>query len=625
MNIFSPSSHAIQIHSSSKLIGTHKYPRLREDIYRSTIHYLDNAINDKKCTKDALIELKITDVLSSEKMKETVNSDEYKQKAMQYLDEMKYAILLNDVTYLKNVACLYDTRIIIEELRIGIFKDSEVINQKNPHSYKSPSQSLRFILLNNNLIYVGAHTASLTPNGKGLFVDLNGCKYCGKFKDGDIASNVPLTVTFSDGIIYQRIFNQGTEPKDVFFCKLLNQRINSNKYNTQDIIDILKNAPRGAKVYLRPNEIIIHYTDYEKYVIPTKLTEAELSSNNNFHEVNNSGMSADKNKKIFCLTDKVYFTDNMENDFQFPGRVDNFKKYLLEEHGMKKIISITANESDHKTEKTSEMVNKYIKLDDFSVYNIENEVQKVEQFAKEESILNCGEFTTLTTQLFIKYLNTLDKETQQKFYNQYELENGELDNGALQKDNHDHIMLFIVDKKTDERVCVIDAWLIAKYPHQIFIGTEDDYFKLLKISIDNKYIKNDISKKHIKTMENYNKMAFKLTIDKFHAVQRCASDDTFNQELQNPSKPNGLWVVSNTLKCYYVMGKVPTRTKVTLVNTNTHGLQKLLSRMAEGERWSNEALRKFVEITEDIKIKYKKPKIIQMHNGKRLNAKTNKR
>ena len=173
------------------------------------------------------------------------------------------------------------------------------------------------------------------------------------------------------------------------------------------------------------------------------------------------------------------------------------------------IISSTANISYKRADK-------YKKLDDFrkSYQNIKEQIQQVEQFVKDEGILNCGEFTQLTVQLFTKYLNQLNEETRRDFFERYEIQNGHLDNGSTDnKNNHDHTFLLIVDKKSGKRVCVIDTWPITEYPHQIFIGTEDNFAELLKINVDDAYIKNNFTKEHIQKCGKYNDFTFKLTID----------------------------------------------------------------------------------------------------------------
>ncbi len=642
----------IQTNPASKLINTHKYPHLRQDVYQAIINYINNKLtNDTKFTREQLLELRIDGLSLSEQMTNIMKPNtKTEQDATRYLEEMKYAILLNDVKYLQKLPAdnlnnsLQEITKNIQQFHIDIFKNSANVHQNNPHSYKSPSQSLKIILLNNGLVYVGPHKANLIPDGRGLLVDANGCKYSGKFKDGVIDSNASLMVHFPDGSIYKNTntFNQKSTTNHAFICQLFNQHINSGGYNTQDIIDIIKTAPQKAKVYLKNNEIIVHYTDYEKYTIPTKLTEVELLSNGNFHEVDNSGMSDNKNEKIFCLTDRVYFTDDMENGFVFPGGVNKFKEYLTKE--MKHIISESANKSDGKTKEIREMKDKYSKLDTFRDYGIKDKMQKIEQFAKTEGILNCGEFTPFTTQLFIKYLNTLEPEMQQNFYNQYEIENGELDNEMDEENNHDHTMLFVVDKNSRKQVCVIDAWLIAKYPHQIFIGTGDEYFKLLQVSVDGEYVKKGISKEHIQTYKSNPLDAFKLTKDKFHAVtifepkfedDRTLSNDEVDKqmldeverELKESNKPNGLWVIltPDDTKCFLVNGKAPNRTKyeLTIKDENKPFSLAIFKSMGPEKRWSNEALRECFIIPENTPIKttYRKPKIIHKYSGVRLDEK----
>ncbi len=113
----------------------------------------------------------------------------------------------------------------------------------------------------------------------------------------------------------------------------------------------------------------------------------------------------------------------------------------------------------------------------------------------------------------------------------------------------------------------------------------------------------------------------KYRIDKFHAVQKYKSDDEANKQLQNSKKPNGLWVVLNPLKCYYVIGKVPNRIKVDLVIRGEQ--RQMIPYLSRDNRLSNEKLNELVIIPEDgdIKTEYKKLKIIQISTGKRLNAK----
>ena len=125
----------------------------------------------------------------------------------------------------------------------------------------------------------------------------------------------------------------------------------------------------------------------------------------------------------------------------------------------------------------------------------------------------------------------------------------------------------------------------------------------------------------IKKCENNCQQAFKLTVDKFHEVQKYKSNDNLTEELQNPDRRNGLWVALNPFACYYVMGKVPNRTKEALDIKNEANTTRIKS-MQKGRRLSNDELRELFVIPEDIHIKtaYKKPKIIQTATGHRVDS-----
>ena len=62
-------SNTIQITPSSKFIGTHKYPNLREDAYQVIINYLNDAVkNNDICGCEKLIECTIERLLSNEEI-----------------------------------------------------------------------------------------------------------------------------------------------------------------------------------------------------------------------------------------------------------------------------------------------------------------------------------------------------------------------------------------------------------------------------------------------------------------------------------------------------------------------------------------------------------------------------
>ena len=223
----------------------------------------------------------------------------------------------------RHVMIVYGLLIIVQHKNIYTIP----ISKKNQHEHLG------------DIVHQSKDTAE--KNGFRVYTSKN-ITYIGNFKNNEIKMGKPLHILLSNKNIYKCTFDIQTKSKDKFLCKLFNQHINPDKYSKQNIIDVIKIAPRGAKVYLKHNEIIVHYTDYEKYVVPTKLTEEDLSLNHQiFHQVNNSGMGNDKNEKIFCPSNGVNFTDNMSEGFVFPGFVSAFKEYLTQ--AMKNTISLSAN------------------------------------------------------------------------------------------------------------------------------------------------------------------------------------------------------------------------------------------------------------------------------------------